>query len=75
MPRPLEVQYIEVGENPILLRTLDLKPICIISERTLIDKLWDIVVYKVEIFLALFLVLMTSFSIIEKEFSTNQNFL
>ena len=41
MPRPLEVQYIEVDETPILLRTFDLKKY-IISERT-----WGIMEYKV----------------------------
>ena len=41
LPRPLEVQYIEVDETPILLRTFDLKK-CIISERT-----WGIMEYKV----------------------------
>ena len=47
MPGPLEVQYIEVAENPILLQTFDLKTKCVISERTLINKLLGTVVYKV----------------------------
>ena len=47
LPRPLEVQYIKVAENPILLRNFALKTKCIISERTLMNKLWGIVVYKV----------------------------
>ena len=38
LPGPLEVQYVEVAKNPILLRTFDLKTKCIISERTLINK-------------------------------------
>ena len=32
------VQYMELAENPILLRNFDLKAKCIISERTLINK-------------------------------------
>ena len=43
LPRPLEVQYIEVAENPVFLQTFDLKTKYIISERTLINKLWGIV--------------------------------
>ena len=39
----MEVQYIEVAENPVFLRTFDLKTKYIISERTLNNKLWGIV--------------------------------
>ena len=81
MPRPLEVQYKEVAENPILLWTFDLKTKFIISEKTLIDNSWDVVVQSAKIIcgnvfsLFYFLVLMIfSFSIIGKEFSTTQNF-
>ena len=45
--RPYIFQYIEIAENPILLQTFDSKTTCIISERTLIYKLWGIVIYKV----------------------------
>ena len=47
LPRPLVIQRKEVAENPILLQTFDLKRKFIILERTLINKLWSIVVYKV----------------------------
>ena len=35
----LEAKYIQVAENPILLPTFDLKTKCIISEKTLINRL------------------------------------
>ena len=35
-----------MAENPILLQTFDSRTVCIISERTLINKLWCIVVYN-----------------------------
>ena len=36
MPGPLEVQYIEVTENPVLLQTFNLKAKFIMCERTLV---------------------------------------
>ena len=47
LPRPLEVQYIEVADYPILLLTFDLKRKCIIFGRTLINYGVYIVVCKV----------------------------
>ena len=38
LPKTLEVKYIQVAENPILLQTFDLKTKCIISETTLINR-------------------------------------
>ena len=39
LSRPLEVQHIEIIVNSILLRIFDLKIKCIVSKRTLINKL------------------------------------
>ena len=60
LPEPFDVQYIDVFEKPMRLRFFDLKKIFITSDKTLIKKLWRIVVYnvvklKVEIILTFFL--------------------
>ena len=47
LPRPVEVQYIEDADYPILLLTFDLKTKCIISGRPLINYGVYIVVCKV----------------------------
>ena len=45
----MEVENIEVSENPILLQTFDLKQTkCFVSEITLSNKLWGAVEYKVQ---------------------------
>ena len=86
MPGPLEVQYIEVTENPVLLQPFNLKAKCIMCERTLVMSKrtlinFGVLWYKIqkslaETFLALFLVLMISiFSMIEEEFLHNSEFL